>query len=454
MDIKKNNYYNIEILDLGTNGEGIGKISGFTIFVNYALPKEIVFIKIIKVKKNYAYAKLIKIIKKSPKRLEPPCKYYQKCGGCNLQHLEYFEQLNLKTNIVLNNIKKIGKINNFEIFDTIPAPNKFYYRNKMQLPINFKNENINIGFYSPRSHNIINISNCLIQNKINDLILKKTNEVIKENNIIPYNEDTNLGTLRHVITRVSLKTNQIVICFVINDKTPNLKKILIEKFKHIQNLSGLILNFNNKKTNVILGEKNETILGENYIIDFIKDIKFKVSIFSFYQINPVQTEVLYDKVLDFANLNGDEIVIDAYCGIGTISLFLAKKCKKVYGIEIVKSAIEDAFYNSNINNIKNTDFILGKAEEKIRYLIYEKKVMPDLIVLDPPRKGCDKELLKSIVFAKPKKVIYVSCDSATLSRDLKYLCENGFVLKKVQPIDMFCMTTHVETVCLLEYKKL
>lgn len=448
MMIKKNDYFDINITDIGINGEGIGKIDNFTIFVEGALPNEKVNIKIIKVKKNYGYGKLIKVITPSPYRKEPICKYFNKCGGCNLLHLDYNQQLNIKSKFIQSNLKKIAKIEDIKVPVAIGMDNPFNYRNKASFPINFTDK-INIGFYKPRSHNIINIDNCIIQNPINNIIIEKTREFIKENNISIYDENSGKGDLRHIVTRVANKTNEILICLVINNNKFLYKDLLIKKFKNIPNLDSIVINYNTNKNNVILGDKIENIFGKGYIIDYIKDLKFNISPLSFYQVNPIQTELLYEKALQFCNLTGDEIVFDAYCGIGTISLFLAKNCKKVYGIEIVPDAIKNAKENAKINNITNAQFFVGKSEDIIPKLIFEENIYPDVIVVDPPRKGCDIALLDAIAKTNIKKLVYVSCDNATLARDINYLSNFGFKLDKIQPVDMFCMTTHIECVALI-----
>ena len=448
MNIKKNDYFDIDIIDIGINGEGIGKIDNFTVFVEGALPNEKVNIKIIKVKKNYGYGKLIKILIPSPFRKEPICEHFGKCGGCNLLHLDYNEQLNIKSNFIQSNLKKIAKIENIKVPKAIGMDKPFNYRNKASFPINFTDK-VNIGFYKPRSHNIINIDNCIIQNPINNVIIEKTREFIKESNISIYDENTGKGDLRHIVTRIGNKTNELLICFVINNNKFLYKDLLIKKFKDITNLDSIVIKYNTNNNNVILGDKIETIFGKGYIVDYIKDLKFNISPLSFYQVNPIQTEVLYETALNFCNLKGNEIVFDAYCGIGTISLFLAKNCKKVYGIEIVPDAIKNAKENAKLNNINNTEFFVGKSEEIIPKLIFEQNIYPDVIVVDPPRKGCDKLLLDAIVKTDIKNLVYVSCDNSTLARDIEYLSNFGFKLDKIQPVDMFCMTTHIECVALI-----
>ncbi len=448
MEIKKNDYFDIDIIDIGINGEGIGKINNFTVFVDGALPNEKVNIKIIKVKKNYGYGKLINIINPSPFRQKPICEHFGKCGGCNLLHLSYDEQLNVKSSFIQSNLKKIAKIENIIVPKAIGMDKPFHYRNKASFPISFTDK-INIGFYKPRSHNIINIDNCAIQHPINNIVIEKTREFIKDSNISIYDENTGKGDLRHIVTRIGNKTNELLICVVINNDKFLYKDLLIEKFKDIPNLYSIVINYNTNNNNVILGSKTETILGKGYITDYIKDLKFNISPLSFYQVNPVQTEVLYKTALDFCNLTGNEIVFDAYCGIGTISLFLAKNCKKVYGIEIVPDAIKNAISNAKLNNIDNAEFFVGKSEEVIPKLIFEENICPDVVVVDPPRKGCDTALLDAIGKTSIKKLVYVSCDNATLARDINYLSNFGFNLKKIQPVDMFCMTTHIECVALI-----
>lgn len=447
MEIRKNDYFDINIIDIGINGEGIGKINNFTIFVDGALIDEIVHIKIVKIKKNYGYGKIINIIFPSPFRQNPPCAYFGKCGGCNLMHLDYKKQLEVKTSFVKANLKKIANLN-FDVPNAIGMEIPFNYRNKASFPINFTTD-INIGFYKPRSHDIINIDNCIIQNDINKIIIEKTKKFIKKSGVSIYNENTKKGIIKHLITRISKHTNEIIICLVVNDTKFKYNDILIDIFKDIPNLDSIVINFNTKNTNVILGEATQTIYGKGYIVDYIKDLKFNISPLAFYQVNPSQTEVLYETTLNFCDLKGDEIVFDAYCGIGTISLFLAKNCKKVYGIEIVEAAIKNANENAKINNIKNATFFVGKSEEIIPTLINDNGIIPDVLVVDPPRKGCDFTLLDTIGKTNIKKIVYVSCDNSTMARDINYLSTYGFKLQKVQPVDMFCMTTHIECVALI-----
>lgn len=446
MKLEKNEYYTIKIDDIGSQGEGIGKIDGFTIFVENALPEDIVYIKIVKLKKNYGFGKLIKVIEPSNMRVLPKCDYFSQCGGCTLQHVDYFSQLKFKTKKVKDNIERIGGFENIDVLDAIGMEHPYNYRNKSQYPIGIKDNKLKIGFYSLRSHNIIDLDNCLIQNDANKEIVLKIKEFINENNIEPYNEITHKGIIRHLFIRIGYITKEIMICIVVNGNKFLYENKLIEKLKDIKNISSIILNFNSENTNVILGTNIKVIWGKPYINDFIENLKFNISPLSFYQINPIQTNILYNKVLEFLNLNGNEVVIDAYCGIGTISLFIAQKAKKVYGIEILKEAIDDANKNALLNNISNVEFITGKSEEIIPMLYKNYNIIPDVIVVDPPRKGCDESLLNVIDKIGPKKVIYISCDSATLARDLKILCKDNYAIKTIQPIDMFPQTFHIESV--------
>ncbi len=448
--IKKNEHYFAEITDMGSEGEGICKINGFAVFVENAVTGDFAEVRIVKVKKNCAYAKLINIISASPIREEPICKSYYRCGGCNLQHISYKAGLEFKKNKVKSCLERIGGFKNIFVEPTIGLEEHFNYRNKAQMPVGEDNNGIKIGFYEKRSHNIIDCRQCCIQNKANEKIIEAVRKFIEEYNIKPYDEKTHTGIIRHIITRVGEKTGEILVSIVINSENLKHSDSLIKTLLYAdKNIVGIVLNINKERTNVIMGDRIKVIWGKGYITDYIEGLKFEISSLSFYQVNPRQTEVLYKKVLEFAQLKGDETVIDAYCGIGTISLFLARKAKKVYAIEIIEQAIEDAKRNALINGIENTEFFVGKSEQVIKSLYSEKGINADVIVVDPPRKGCDFRLLETISQMKPKKVVYVSCDPATLARDLKILCQNGFEIKKVQPVDMFCMSSHVECVVLM-----
>lgn len=451
MEIKKNQDYIIDIVDVGSSGEGIGKIDNFTVFVENTVIGDRVKIKIVKLKKSYGYGKLLDILTQSPNRVKPECIYSDKCGGCQLQNYNYKTQLEIKQKIVKDNLERIAKLPNIDLPPITGMTNTKNYRNKAQFPVGVKDNKVQIGFYSKRSHNIIDIDNCYINHEINCQIIKILKNFISQYNISVYDEINHKGLIRHILTRIGFKTNQLMVCIIINgNKLPHSSE-LVENLKAIKNIKSIALNHNTNKNNVILGDKTEILWGSSYINDYIGDIKFEISPTSFFQVNPIQTKILYDKVLEFAELKGNEIVWDTYCGIGTISLFIAKKAKKVYGIEIVKSAIKDAKHNAKINNINNVEFYEGNAETFIPELYENNKIKTDILILDPPRKGCSQKLIDTIVKIKPNKIIYVSCNSATLARDLQILKEY-YNISKIYLIDLFPNSIHVETVALLSLK--
>lgn len=507
--LKKDMELELTIEDMGVDGEGIGKAEGVTLFVKDAVLGDLVRVKIMKMKKNYGYARLLEVLKPSPYRVEPKCAYHRQCGGCQIQAVDYTQQLKFKENKVRNNLKRIGgflvkemddegKVNEgtaesqrelqkkeeagkseIVVSPIIGMDNPYFYRNKAQFPIGRDKEGkIVTGFYASHSHNIIPNRKCYLGVEINEEILDIVISFMEEYHISPYDETTGKGLVRHVLIRFGFTTKEIMVCLVVNGKKLPYAEKLVERLKKLEGMTSITLNVNEKNTNVILGEEVILLWGQAYITDYIGGIKYQISPLSFYQVNPVQTEKLYGKALEYAGLTGKETVWDLYCGIGTISLFLAQKAKKVYGVEIVPQAIEDARNNAKINGIENVEFFVGKAEEVLPEF-YEKgkaeeingeageqgneresalgegedMLHPDVIVVDPPRKGCDVKCLETIVKMKPERVVYVSCDSATLARDLKYLCEWGYEVKKVQPVDQFCHTGHVETVCLLSNRK-
>ncbi|MBU3161800.1 23S rRNA (uracil(1939)-C(5))-methyltransferase RlmD [Clostridium frigoris] len=448
--IKKNEDYTIIIDNMGYEGEGVGKIDGFTVFVAGAIVGEKVLIKIVKISKNFAFGKLLEIIEKSISRIEPVCSIYKNCGGCNLQHIDYEAQLDFKTNRVIQVINRIGKLEEVIVHPTLGMESPYNYRNKVQLPSSNKNGEVKIGFYAARSHDIINMENCYIQDSVADIVVKLTRQWIKEFNIQCYNEENHQGILRHVMIRKGSKTGQVMVVLVTNGKSlPYKEEFIAIVTKKIKGIVSVIQNINSEKTNVILGENCVTLWGKDTITDYIGEFKFEVSPLSFFQVNSVQTEVLYDKVLEYANLSGGEVVLDAYCGTGTISLFLSQKAKKVYGVEIVPQAIENAKINADVNNVENTEFLVGEAEIIIPKLIKD-GVNADVVVVDPPRKGCDKSLLEAISHMGPITIVYVSCDPGTLARDLGILNELGYITKEIQPVDMFPQTAHVECVARIE----
>lgn len=447
---EKNKEYNLDIISQGYQGEGIAKREGYPVFIKGALKGERAKVKVIKVNKNYAYGKIEEIIEESPERVIPKCDIYKKCGGCSLQHMSYKSQLDFKWDRVKDCVSKIGGISEELVkYPLGMEDNPFRYRNKVQLPIGKINGEVVIGFYEPRSHNIVDIKGCLIQDEVADKIVALTRDWINKNKIEPATLDGEFnqsGTLRHIMIRNGLRTGEVMVVLVATTENvpaiESYKQIMIE---NIEGLKSIILNVNDKNTNVILGDKCITLYGSDTIQDYIGEFKFNISPLSFFQVNPVQTETLYKKVSEFSKLTGCETVIDAYCGTGTITLFLSKKAKKVYGVEIIESAVINGKENAMINNVDNVEFLVGKSEEIIPGLIKE-NIIPDIIVVDPPRKGCDIKLLDAIGVSGAKRVVYVSCDPSTLARDLKILEGKGYKTVEVQPIDMFPQSFHVETV--------
>lgn len=447
--IERNKDYEIEISGMGHNGEGVGKIQGFTVFVPGAITGEIVLIKVIKLEKSYGIGKIILISKISMQRVEPICPIYINCGGCNIQHVSYEGQLEFKRQRVVDALTRIGKLDNIEVKAVIGMDNPYNYRNKVQLPVGCKNGDVKIGFYAPRSHDIIDMDTCYIQDEAANRVVEPIREWIKKYKIETYNEELGTGVLRHIMIRRAFKTGDIMVVLITNTDELNFKKELVQLIcsKELK-VSSIIQNINKERSNVILGTECRTIWGESTISDNIGEFKFDISPLSFFQVNPIQTEVLYKKALDYAALDGTQIVFDAYCGAGTISLFLAQKAKKVYGVEIVPEAIENAIENAFKNNVTNTEFIVGEAEKVIPKLI-QKGIKAEIVVVDPPRKGCDPELLHAIAKMSPQRIVYVSCDPGTLARDLGILNELGYRTVEVQPVDMFPQTAHVECCVLL-----
>ena len=451
MSLEKNDIATVKIEDIATAGEGIGKVDGFTLFIKDAVIGDVVEVKIIKAKKTYGYGKLIKIITPSINRVEPRCAVAKACGGCQIQEMSYESQLVYKQNMVMNNLKRIGGISDFEMCPIIGMEDPYNFRNKAQYPVGLDNTGeLVMGFYAAHSHAIVTNSDCCIGAPINAGILAKIKEFMLTYNISPYNEFQQTGLVRNILIRVGATTGQVMVCVVINGKFLPDSDELVKSLLEIEGIESIMININKEKTNVILGKKVKLLWGKPYIEDYIGSVKYQISPLSFFQVNPKQTEILYNKALEYADLSGDETVWDLYCGIGTISLFLAQKAKKVYGVEIVPEAIDDARTNATINNINNVEFFVGKSEEVLpAYYEEHQDEYADVIIVDPPRKGCEEALLKTIVLMAPAKVVYISCDSATLARDLKYMCENGYKLVKVQPVDQFGHSVHVEMVCLL-----
>lgn len=452
--IKKNQEYIVEIVDNGFEGEGIAKIDNFTIFIPNSIKGEKVKILIVKVLSSHAFGKVIDIIKKSDNREENDCATYKRCGGCNLRHVKYFETLNMKRNAIQSLVNK-SLISKIEVEETLGMDTPYYYRNKAQYPIGIdKRGNPVIGVFANRTHEIIPIQECLIQDKQTEEISKDVLKYITDNNISVYDESTQKGLVRHIVTKIGKKTNEIMCIIVINgNKIPEEEKLVKTLTNKFPNVKTIVKNINKKNTNVILGEKNIALYGDGYIKDVLGELTFKISPLSFYQVNPIQAERLYELAIKSANITKEDIVFDLYCGIGTISLFMAKYAKKVYGIEIVTEAVNDARENAKINNINNTEFIVGDVEKVLESLIKDKKIIPDIVMVDPPRKGLDKTSINNILHILPKKLVYISCNPATLVRDLKEL-ENKYEIKSIKPIDMFPFTSHCEVVAVLKLKKL
>ncbi len=488
---KKDDILELQIQDMGVDGEGIGKVDGVTFFVKDAILGDTVLVKIMKMKKSYGYARLMEIKEPSPYRVEPHCPLHRQCGGCQLQALEYEKQLEFKENKVKNNLMRIGGFTDVEkvLEPIIGMEEPYRYRNKAQFPIGRDRDGrIVTGFYASRTHNIIPNRKCYLGSEVNEQILDIVIGFMERHGIDPYDETTGTGLVRHVLIRVGFFTGEIMVCLVINGKKLPFAEKLVQELCQLNGMTSITLNVNQKNTNVILGEEIICLWGQEYITDFIGDIRYQISPLSFFQVNPVQTKRLYETALEYAGLTGQETVWDLYCGIGTISLFLARKAKWVNGVEIIPAAIENARNNGALNGISNVEFFVGKAEEVLPEF-YEREnrrrnegdeageeadenqrqkqqrnqglcqnqeqdrcremLHPDVIVVDPPRKGCDEMCLETIVRMAPQRVVYVSCDSATLARDLKYLCQNGYELKRVRPVDMFPQTVGVETCVLL-----
>jgi len=435
------------------DGQGVGRIDNFTVFVDGAVPGEKVEVRLTTVKKTYAVGELARIISASPKRVSPACAAFPKCGGCSLQHMSYDAQLEFKTGLVKDSIKRIGKLDDVVIHDTIGMENTLYYRNKAQYPVGLCETGQEVlGFYAKYSHRIVECESCLIQDETSGKVRSILKDFIRENKVSVYNEATGTGLLRHLMTRTGFKTGEVMVVLVINGKDiPHKQKLIDTLVAEVPQIKSIMLNINQKNTNIILGERNIKLFGKDHITDYIGKYKFFISPLSFFQVNPVQTEVLYNKAIEYAGLSGKETVFDLYCGIGTISLFLSERAKRVYGVEVVEDAISDAKKNAELNGIYNIDFMVGEAE-KVVPQIYKMGVKADVVVVDPPRKGCDEKLLETLVSMQPERIVYVSCKPSTLARDLSYLSERGYKAVEAQPVDMFPHTAHVEC-CVLLYHK-
>ena len=458
MDWKKNDVFQVQIEDMSDTGEGIGKTDGFTWFVKDAVIGDVVEARVMKTKKSYGFARLMQVLEPSACRVTPRCPSARQCGGCQLQAMSYEEQLKFKENKVRNNLSRIGGLTEIPMEPIIGMEEPWRYRNKAQFPFGKdKNGRIITGFYAGRTHAIIEQEDCLLGVEENQPILDCIRGFMEEYHIAPYEEETHKGLVRHVLIRKGFTTGELMVCLVLNGDVKKLKapEVLVERLVKLfpSHMASISCSINREKTNVIMGKAIVNLYGPGYITDYIGNVCYRISPLSFYQVNPVQTQKLYGTALEYAGLTGEETVWDLYCGIGTISLFLAQKAKKVYGVEIVPQAIDDARANAKLNHFENVEFFVGKAEEVLPEQNDKNQVYADTIVVDPPRKGCDSVCLDTIVKMAPEKVVYVSCDSATLARDVKYLGERGYEVKRVKTVDMFPWSGHVETVVLLSHKK-
>ena len=452
MEYRKNDIVTLDIEDCGVDGEGIGKADGFTVFVKDAVIGDRVTAKIMKAKKNYGYGRLMEILKPSPYRAEPKCAFARQCGGCQLQALSYEQQLAFKEKKVRGHLERIGGFTELPMEPIIGMDEPYHYRNKAQFPVGKNKEGrIITGFYAGRTHTIIENRDCALGVSQNKEVLDRVIAHMEAYGIEPYNEETGKGLVRHILIRYGFFTGEVMVCLVLNGSSIPQKETLIEHLLEIPGMTSITINVNKKRSNVILGEEIRLLWGKPYITDKIGDIFYQISPLSFFQVNPLQTGKLYSKALEYADLHGEETVWDLYCGIGTISLFLAQKAKFVRGVEIIPAAIENANDNARLNSIENVEFFVGKAEEVLPAEYKKNGIYADVIVVDPPRKGCEESLLATMIEMQPKRIVYVSCDSATLARDLKYLCERGYELRKVCPVDQFGGTVHVETVVLMTY---
>lgn len=470
MEIKKNQTFAVTIEDMGEDGSGIGKSDGYTWFIKGGLIGDVIEASAMKMKKNYGFARLVRVIEPAAGRVAPECAAARACGGCQLQELSYEEQLKYKERKVFNHLKRIGGMDTLFLPDDrdtaagvlgavvmepiIGMDEPRRYRNKAQYPIGTgKDGRPTAGFYAGRTHSLIPVPDldCILGSEENKALLKIILDFMEEYRISAYEESMHRGLVRHALLRKGFSSGELMVCLVINGRELPHKEVLAERLKAAGTAS-ISLSVNTEKTNVIMGTEIINLFGPGYITDKIGNIEYRISPLSFYQVNPAQTEKLYSTAMEFADLSGGETVWDLYCGIGTISSFLAQKAGKVYGVEVIPQAIEDARENARRNGLSNVEFFVGKAEEVLPEQYEKNQIHADIIVVDPPRKGCDQACLDTIIKMAPEKVVYVSCDSSTLARDVKYLGENGYEVKRVRTVDMFPMSVHVETVCLLSKK--
>ncbi len=448
--IDKNKTYECKITDLTVSGDGVAKIDAYPLFVKGAIPGDTIVLKPTKLNKTYGFAKMIKLLIPSSDRRMPECKSFPKCGGCNLMHQSYEGQLKFKSDFVLSNILKMSgfSIDDFCYEGIIPCDNEYFYRNKAQFPVRKSGKDIVCGFYEPKSHDVINCNLCHIQNDVINKAVSIILDFARKNNISAYDEEKHKGTLRHIYARYSEENNELMLVLVTNSENKIKNADSLAQLLLPLGLKSLVQNINTKKTNVILGEKNIILWGQDHIFMQTDDLRFKVSPHSFFQVNTPQMKKLYNKAIEYAALSGKETVFDLYCGVGSISLYMAKKAKKVIGVEIVPPAIENAKENAELNDFSNAEFYCGDCTKVVDELIL-KGENADVVVVDPPRKGCDEKLLNLINSISPEKIVYVSCNSATLGRDLKVLKEFGYKLERACAVDLFPQSSHCEAVALL-----
>ncbi|HLR65503.1 MAG TPA: 23S rRNA (uracil(1939)-C(5))-methyltransferase RlmD [Pseudogracilibacillus sp.] len=452
LPVKKNETVELVFEDLTSEGSGVGKLEGYPVFVPFGLPGERAQVKILKTTKKFAFGKLVRLLTESDERVVAPCHVYEKCGGCQLQHMSANLQAKMKYNQVVNVMGKIAHMPDVPVLPILRAEDPWRYRNKIQMPVGHgRDGSLITGFYAPRSHRIIEgMETCIIQNETGDKVQEGVRAICDAYGISAYQEREHRGELRHIIVRTAHETKDTMVILVTRTKKLRHEREIVEAIiKQFPEVKSIVHNVNSDRTNVILGRKNRTLYGTDYIVDTIGDLQFKIAPPSFFQVNPEQTKVLYDQALDFAQVTAEDVVIDAFCGIGSISIFLARQAKKVYGVEVVKEAIDNANDNAQLNHIENTEFVVGQAEEVMPQW-FKDGLRPDVIVVDPPRKGCDQSALEAMIGMEPKRIVYVSCNPATLARDLSILADGGYETKKVQPVDLFPQTTHVECVSLLQ----
>jgi len=459
LPVNKNDEVMLDIIGMTHEGEGVGRVEGYTLFVHGALPGEKVRARVLKTKKQYGYAKLLNIVEASSDRIGPPCPIYDQCGGCQLQHMDYTAQLAWKRQLVVDNLERIGKLtvasgegDGLIVRPTLGMDEPWRYRNKAQVPIGVTDGGLVGGFYARGSHRIVDMETCLIQHEHNDEVVAAVKSIGSNLGISAYNEETGRGLLRHVVVKKAFRTGEMMLVLVTNGRDiPHLDAWIGSIREQLPQVASICQNVNTKQTNVIFGDETRVLWGRDVIYDYIGDVQFAISARSFYQVNPAQTEILYGKTVEYAGLTGNETVIDAYCGIGTISLFLAQHAEKVYGVEIVREAIEDARSNAELNGMRNVVFEVGASEDVIPNW-KEQGITADVIVVDPPRKGCDPRLLDTILQMKPERVVYVSCNPSTLARDLRVLEDGGYTTIEVTPVDMFPHTVHVESTVWLKWR--